>query len=66
MLQGDWSIERLARGGSKDRALATVPGAWEGLRLTSGDTLGAGEAMLYRLTLRDVPAGDYRLFVVPV
>ena len=66
LLQGEWTIERLGRAGSGTRIAAPMPGGWEGLRLPNGETLGAGEAMLYRLTLHHVPAGDYRLFVPPV
>ncbi|OYW24034.1 MAG: hypothetical protein B7Z43_01070 [Sphingomonas sp. 12-62-6] len=63
VLEGEWSIERIAQGGRQNRALVKVPGPWEGLRMPNGHTLRAGEAMLYRLTVHDVPAGDYRMFL---
>lgn len=59
LLHGEWTIERFGRAGSGTRIAAPMPGGWEGLRLPNGETLGAGEAILYRLTLHHVPAGDY-------
>lgn len=63
VLEGEWSIERITQGGGQNRVLVKVPGPWEGLRMPNGNKLRAGEAMLYRLTLHDVPAGDYRMFL---
>ena len=66
LLQGQWTIARLTSTGSPRGTVIAVPGAWEGTRLPDGTSLASGEAVVYRLKLRDVSAGAYRLYVAPV
>jgi adenylate cyclase len=66
LLQGTWSVARLASGAGEGVAQVAVPGGWEGTRPSGGRTFEVGEAVVYRLVLERLPAGEYRLFVPPI
>lgn len=64
-LGGTWRLDWLGGGTTPPGATAAapVPGGWEGLPVSGGSTLPARGAAAYTLTLADLPAGRYTLYV---